>query len=60
MKPLSEDYREKMYSKRHQHLMNMVELAAMLNCKHEHIVADQTGKEAPNEVLAAIINWVEG
>ncbi|OAB36995.1 hypothetical protein PMSD_09975 [Paenibacillus macquariensis subsp. defensor] len=58
MKQLDEDQRERMYSKRHYELTNMVEVAVKLNCKHEHIVQAQIGEPIPTEVYDAVIQWL--
>lgn len=57
---LSEEKRDRMYSKRHAELINMPELAVKLNCKHEHIVAAQIGKMIPDDVYEAVVQWIGG
>jgi ribosome-binding protein aMBF1 (putative translation factor) len=59
MNKLTEDYIDKMWSRRKQYRINMPELAEMLNCKHEHIVSVQMGKSVPDEVYNAVKNWLE-
>jgi chemotaxis regulatin CheY-phosphate phosphatase CheZ len=58
MQTLSEDEIDKLWSRRKQYLINMPELAVMLNCQHTDIVLAQMGKPVPDEVYSAITTWL--
>lgn len=57
---LNADYIDKLWSKRKQYLINLPELAVMLNCKHEHMVQAQMGKPVPDDVYKAVVDWLQG
>lgn len=57
---LNADYIDKLWSKRKQYLINLPELAIMLNCKHEHMVRAQMGKPVPEDVHRSVVDWLQG
>lgn len=60
MKTLTEKQRDKMYFKRGTYMIKFDDMAAILNSKKEHVVAAEMGKEIPDDVHYAIIQWIGG
>jgi hypothetical protein len=56
---LNNEQINKLWSKRKFYLINLHELATMLNCRHEHIANAQIGKDVPSDVYNAVVDWIE-
>lgn len=58
MKKLDEDQQDIMYLKRRRHRINFDDLAITLNCTKESMVDAQLGKEIPDDVHSAVVDWL--
>lgn len=59
MKSLTEEQQDIMYLKRRRYRVTIDELATILNCKKDHMIASQMGEEVPKEVHEAVVTWIE-